>query len=169
MSAIEFTPSNTGSMPHVTSSVLGSSTNVSLQLDGSPCHGVVDTEDEGSPSLVCNLERGGSNLGPPKPGEAVNVMPESGESGTSPTDHGRQPVCGLGVAQAVIGAAQELARMTQFPGVADLAGLVIILIGMLTDKSDIIGGADNMIKRCRSLMFLLQRAANVLEEVRGDL
>ena len=59
--------------------------------------------------------------------------------------------------------------MTQFPGVADLAGLVIILIGMLTDKSDIIGGADNMIKRCRSLMFLLQRAANVLEEVRGDL
>ena len=92
----------------------------------------------------------------------------SNKSGNSPIDGRRKSVRGIGVAQAVLGAAQELARMSQFPGVTELAGLVIILMNMVSDKSDIIGVADNMVKRCRSVMFLLQRAASIFQEVRGD-
>lgn len=74
----------------------------------------------------------------------------------------------IGVGNAVVAAAQELARMTQVPGVAEAAGLVIVLMNLVTDSSNITGTVIHMVKRCRSVMVLLRRAASVLEEVRID-
>lgn len=112
---------------------------------------------------------GEGSTGPPTDAEeAGNGVPESKESESSPIGGRRKSVRGIGVAQAVLGAAHELARMSQFPGVTELAGLVIVLMNMVNDKSEIIGVADTMVKRCRSVLFLLQRAASVLQEVRGD-
>lgn len=110
----------------------------------------------------------GPTVPPTDAEEAGNGVPEAKGSENSPVGGRRKSVRGIGVAQAVLGAAHELARMSQFPGVTELAGLVIVLMNMVNDKSDIIGVADTMIKRCRSVLFLLQRAASVLQEVRGD-
>ena len=99
--------------------------------------------------------------------EAVHDIPEVTEGGNVPTGGSRAPTRGLGVAQAVMGAARELTRMSQIPGVADVAGLVIILMNLVMDNSEIAGTGDYMVRRCHSVLLLLQRAVGVLGEVSG--
>ena len=94
-----------------------------------------------------------------------SVVAESGDGGMSPSDSCRNPARGLSVAQAVIDAAQELATMCTVPGVAEVAGLVIVLMNLLEDSSNTMGAGENMVKRCRSVLLLVQRAAGVLGEV----
>lgn len=77
----------------------------------------------------------------------------------------REPVHGVGVVRAVIEAAEGLARVSQFPGVSDVVGSVIVLVHMVTARSDLLRVADNMVKRCRTLVLLLQRASSVLGKV----
>lgn len=83
----------------------------------------------------------------------------------SPSSDCRKTIRGFGVAQAVVGAARDLAQMSQIPGVTEATGLVIVLMNLVTDNSDIVGGAETMVKRCRSVVILLQRAARVLDYV----
>ena len=94
-----------------------------------------------------------------------NVTTESGASGAVSVGGSRATVRGMGVRHAVIAAVQELARMSPIPGVAEAAGWVIILMKLATDSSNNMGTAGHMVKRSRSFMGLLRRAASVLKEV----
>ena len=148
----------------------GGSIEPSVQLDDWCQVGDVDG-DGGSagsgacPPLISRQAKNGTEPSPVDEGEANNAMPESSESGTFPIRDCGKKSRGVGMTKTVIGAAQGLARMSQFPGVAEVAGLVVILMNIAADSSDIIGVTDNMVRRCHSVMGLLQRAERVLEEV----
>ena len=97
--------------------------------------------------------------------EVVYATSETSENRISPIGRSRQPSRGIGVAQAVMGAAQELISISEIPGVAEIAGLVMILMNLAADSSDINAAGDYMMRRCRSVLVILQRAANVLDQV----
>lgn len=122
-----------------------------------------DQNHEGHSSTSDQIRRR-SQVPPSDDGGSRHANPASGES-ENVSLRGEQDVRGISVTQAVLEAAQELARMSQIPGVAEVAGFVIILVNMVTDSSDLTGIADGMIKRCRTVMILLQRAASLLNEV----
>lgn len=92
-------------------------------------------------------------------------VPWSGGSGTMPMDGIREPGYDVGVVRAVIEAAEGLARLSQFPGVSQVVALVVIITNMVTVRSDLLAVADTMVKRCRTLMILVQSASSVLTEV----
>ena len=148
----------------------GGSITPSVQLDDWRQVGGIDG-DEGRarsgacPPSVSMPARDGTEPLSVDEGEANNAMPELSETGTFPIRDCRRKARGVGMTETVIGAAKGLARMSQFPGVAEVAGLVVVLMNLATDSSDIIGASDTMVKRCRSVMGLLQRAERVLEEV----
>lgn len=93
------------------------------------------------------------------------AMLGSNESAASPGKSFRRPTRSLGVVEAVLEAAHVLARTSPIPGVAEMAGLVAILVKVAKDDSSITGAGDSMVKRCRSVFLLVQRAAEVLDEV----
>eukprot|EP00904_Undaria_pinnatifida_P011787 jgi/Undpi1/7739/HiC_scaffold_23.g10212.m1 len=95
----------------------------------------------------------------------VDDMPDSGERESADIGDDRKPSFAIGVAPAVLGVAQELARMSQMPGVTEVAGLVIVLMNLVMDSSEVVRDADSMVKRCRSVLGLLQRADGVLQQV----
>lgn len=72
------------------------------------------------------------------------------------------PSNNFGVAQAVIDAAYELAIWSQFPGVSEAATLVGILVGLIRDSRGSVVESEASVKRCRSIVFTLQRATNIL-------
>ncbi|CAN0419495.1 unnamed protein product, partial [Scytosiphon promiscuus] len=63
-------------------------------------------------------------------------------------------------------AAQELAERSQIPGVGEAAALVSILVNLVADSRSNAEGAEARLKQCRSIIRLLQRAAEVLGKVR---
>ena len=165
-------PEPLGTVPNVDEIKGDGSTNASLQLNDA-CEAGSEIGDKCShdghrPSVAASAT-GGAMHASSDDEEAVNATPASQGGGNSPIDSRRRPVRGIGIAQAVLGAAQELAQMSQFPGVSELAGLVVVLMNMVNDNSTIAGVAETMVKRCRSVMFLLQSAASVLQEVRADM
>ena len=121
---------------------------------------------QGHRSSVAVSAMEGAERSPNEEDKVSNAIEESGTSGTVAFDGSRTAARGIGVGHAVMAAAQELAQMSQIPGIPEAARLVIILMNLLTDSSNIMGTADHMVKRCRSLMVLLRRAASLLEEVR---
>lgn len=127
-----------------------------------------NNEDAKRSSSVPSPTIEGSEQSPIEGKQSGYATPAPCENITSPSGTSRKPVRRVGVAQAVIGAAQDLARMSQIPGVAEAAGLVGVLMNLVTDSSDMSRTTDHVVKRCRSVMVLLQRAASVLEEVRDD-
>lgn len=78
----------------------------------------------------------------------------------------RSSAGGIGVARAVMEAAQELAQKSQIPGVCDAATLLAVLVNLVTDNMGNIEGVEWRIKRCRSILIMLERAARVLGKVR---
>ncbi|CAM9178344.1 unnamed protein product, partial [Laminaria digitata] len=80
---------------------------------------------------------------------------------TTPTNR-RGKSAGLGLGQAVGDAAQELARNCQIPGVSEAATAVSILIDLVADNRDAKDGTESSLRRCRSIVMMLQRAAKVL-------
>ncbi|CAM9446055.1 unnamed protein product, partial [Hapterophycus canaliculatus] len=62
---------------------------------------------------------------------------------------------------AVVAAAQELAQHCQIPGVSEAATVVSILVKLVTDSQDA-ARDDARLKRCRSIVMMLERAAKVL-------
>ena len=142
----------------------------SVQLDDWRQAGGIDGDEGRAESGACSPSvqipaRDGTEPLPVDGGEANTAMPVLNESGTFPIRDYRRKARGVGITEAVIGAAKGLARMSQFPGVAEVAGLVVVLMNLATDSSDIVGASDTMVRRCRSVMGLLQRAERVLEEV----
>lgn len=72
---------------------------------------------------------------------------------------------GFGYGRAVLTAAQELAQHCQIPGVSEAATMVSILINLVSDSRDCTSRGDAGVKRCRSIVMILKRAAKVLGKV----
>ncbi|CAM9813426.1 unnamed protein product, partial [Ectocarpus sp. 6 AP-2014] len=86
----------------------------------------------------------------------------SGKGETSQTDSRRASVVtSVGVGQAVLVLAQELAHHCQVPGVSEVATLVSLLVNLVTDSCDNSGGSDGRLRQCRSIIVLLNRADKV--------
>ncbi|CAM9529744.1 unnamed protein product, partial [Ectocarpus fasciculatus] len=104
---------------------------------------------------------------------ADTVIPP--ENGPVPGDSGaplmagvrRTSDGGVGYGQAVMAAAQELAEHCQIPGVSEAATAVSILVRLVSDSRENAGRGDDGVKRCRSMIMILERAAKVLGKASG--
>ncbi|CAM9326458.1 unnamed protein product, partial [Ectocarpus sp. 8 AP-2014] len=67
---------------------------------------------------------------------------------------------GVAYGQAVLVAAEELVHHCQIPGVSEAATAVSILVHLVLDSRDLTSGTG--VKRCRSIVMMLERAAKVL-------
>lgn len=92
--------------------------------------------------------------------------PTLAEIGPSSSSDRRASSDGIGLGQAVGDAAHELARNCHIPGVSEAAAAVAILVNMVTDNRDTKNGTEASLRRCRSIVMMLQRAAKVLGKVR---
>lgn len=103
-----------------------------------------------------------------KPFVADEPAPVPDKAPTSPSTVRRKAsICtGIGIATAVAESAHELARSSQIPGVSETAAAVSILVNLLTDNQDNKKSAEASLRRCRSIVTMLQRAAKVLDKVR---
>lgn len=71
----------------------------------------------------------------------------------------------VGLGQAVMVAAQELAHHCQVPGVSEVATLVSLLVNLVSDSCGNISGSDGRLRQCRSIITLLNRADKVAGNV----
>lgn len=97
----------------------------------------------------------------------VDDNPEStlDEIGTLSSTGRRGSSSGIGLGHAVVEAAQDLARNCHIPGVTEVATVVSILANLVMDNRHHTKGTYASLKRCQSIVMLLQRAAKVLGRV----
>eukprot|EP00903_Cladosiphon_okamuranus_P019138 g17605.t1 len=99
---------------------------------------------------------------------ADTVPDESKSGGDSAEDVGSREAAGnLGVAQAVAEAAEQLAQYSAVPGVSEAATFVVLLVNLLSDSRGNAKAIEASMKRCRYFVYMLQRAAKVLEKGEG--
>ena len=72
----------------------------------------------------------------------------------------------LDVVEAVVEAGHQLASNSAIPGICEAARLVSILVRLVTDYRDGSSEVEWRVKRCRSIIFMLERAGEVLAKVR---
>lgn len=72
----------------------------------------------------------------------------------------------IDVVDAVVEAGHHVASHSAIPGVCEAARLVSILVGLVTDYQDGSSEVEWRVKRCRSIIFMLERAGEVLAKVR---
>lgn len=72
---------------------------------------------------------------------------------------------GVGLGEAVMDAAQELAYHCLIPGVSEAAAAVSILVTLFSDGRDLNSGYDANLKQCRSIVLMLERASKVAGKV----
>ncbi|CBJ27854.1 conserved unknown protein [Ectocarpus siliculosus] len=75
----------------------------------------------------------------------------------------RRTSSGVGCGQAVLAAAEKLAHSCQIPGISEAATAVSILIRLVLDSRDLTSSPG--VKRCRSIVVMLERASKVLGNV----
>ncbi|CAM9108702.1 unnamed protein product [Ectocarpus sp. 8 AP-2014] len=68
----------------------------------------------------------------------------------------------LGLGHAVLGAAQELARHCQVPGISEAAAVLCIMANLFTDSRENDRASDSRLKQCRSIVMALKRAEKVV-------
>ncbi|CAM9297409.1 unnamed protein product [Ectocarpus sp. 12 AP-2014] len=68
----------------------------------------------------------------------------------------------LGLGHAVLGAAQELARHCQVPGISEAAAVLCIMANLFTDNRENDRANDSRLKQCRSIVMALKRAEKVV-------
>lgn len=93
--------------------------------------------------------------------------PNVDDVGSSSSTGRRKSSRGSGLGRAVAELAQQLALNSQIPGVSEAAGAVSILVDLLTNNRENKKGAEASLKRCGSIVVMLQRAAKVLGKVSG--
>ncbi|CAM9852438.1 unnamed protein product, partial [Ectocarpus fasciculatus] len=116
---------------------------------------------QSSSPIIADSAGGNGTLGPPNRHDgapsaaapALAVAPAGGRRRTS---------SGVGYGQAILTAAEELAHQCQIPGVSEAAKAVSILIHLVLDSRDLTSRGDAEVKRCRSIVMMLERAAKVL-------
>lgn len=80
----------------------------------------------------------------------------------------KAPSTSIGVAQAVLVAARQLAHNCQVPGISEAASMVSIFVTLVADNRDSNGRSDREVKCCRSIIMMLQRATEVVGKVRAS-
>lgn len=90
--------------------------------------------------------------------KAVGVSDEGGDKGSGGAMR-------LGVVQAVMGAAQEVAQRSAVPGVSEAATLVVVLVKLASDTMNNPAAVESRERWCRSILLMLERAAEVLGKV----
>ncbi|CBJ30083.1 putative CTR1-like protein kinase/ leucine rich repeat-containing protein [Ectocarpus siliculosus] len=103
--------------------------------------------------LGFSVDEGADDAPPPVAAAAAAAAAASGRRKTS---------SGVEYGQAVLAAAEELAHHCQIPGVSEAATVVSILVHLVTDSRDSLSRGDLAVKRCRSIVMMLERAAKVL-------
>ncbi|CAN0183301.1 unnamed protein product, partial [Ectocarpus fasciculatus] len=68
----------------------------------------------------------------------------------------------LGLGHAVLGAAQELARQCQVPGISEAAAVLCIMANLFTDSRENDWASDSRLRQCRSIVMALKRAEKVV-------
>ncbi|CAM9373156.1 unnamed protein product, partial [Scytosiphon promiscuus] len=68
----------------------------------------------------------------------------------------------LGLGQAVLVAAQELARSCQVPGISEAAGVLCIMANLFIDSRENDKASDTRLRQCRSIVMALKRAGKVV-------
>ncbi|CAM9849898.1 unnamed protein product [Ectocarpus sp. 6 AP-2014] len=68
----------------------------------------------------------------------------------------------LGLGHAVLGAAQELARHCQVPGISEAAAVLCIMANLFTDNRENDRENDSRLRQCRSIVMALKRAEKVV-------
>lgn len=89
----------------------------------------------------------------------------SRESAASSIAAGRRTPCDIGCGQAAMVAAQQLAHNCQIPGVSEAVTVVSMLIQLVSNSKDDVSRVDARLRRCRSIVMMLERAAKVLGKV----
>ncbi|CAN0386885.1 unnamed protein product, partial [Scytosiphon promiscuus] len=92
-------------------------------------------------------------------------MPALDAKGGASSNRHRGSSDGLLLGHAVGAAAQELAFNCQIPGVCEAAAAVSILVNLVTDTRQSKNGTEASLRRCRSIVLMLERAAKVLGKV----
>ena len=72
---------------------------------------------------------------------------------------------GIGLGEAVMEAAENLAYHCQIPGVSEAASVVSTLVKLVSDSRDISSGGDSNLRQCRSIVRTLERASTVAGRV----
>lgn len=96
---------------------------------------------------------------------AVSMPADLGASGASSTACQRRSRDGVGLGQAALEAAQELALHCQIPVVSEAAAVVSILVKLVSDSRDNSSGGETRLRQCRSIVFMLEQAARVAGKV----
>ncbi|CAM9404226.1 unnamed protein product [Ectocarpus sp. 12 AP-2014] len=94
--------------------------------------------------------------------ERDDGAPSAAAPAPAPAGGRRQTSSEVGYGQAVLAAAEELAHHCQIPGVSEAATAVSILIHLVLDSRDLTSRGEAAVKRCRSIVTMLERAAKVL-------
>ncbi|CAM9974886.1 unnamed protein product [Scytosiphon promiscuus] len=74
---------------------------------------------------------------------------------------------GIGLGDAVMAAAVDLAQHCHIPGVSEAATALSILVKMVSDSRD--SGSDAKLRQCRSIVRILERAGEVAEKGDGTM
>ncbi|CAM9106764.1 unnamed protein product [Ectocarpus sp. 13 AM-2016] len=98
--------------------------------------------------------------GGPTPGEALGG--DTGGTAASSSASRRGSNGDIGFGQAVLAAAQELARSCEIPGVSEAAGVLCIMANLFTDSRDIDQASKSRLRQCRSIVLALTRADKVV-------
>lgn len=88
-----------------------------------------------------------------------------GGSGASPAASRQGSAGDIGLGQAVLAAAQELARSCQIPGVSEAAGAVCIMANLFLDNLENDKASTFRLRQCRSMVLALKRADKVVGKV----
>lgn len=88
---------------------------------------------------------------------------DDGMSGASSPETRRGSRDGVGLGQAAMEGAQELAHHCQIPGISEAATLLSVLVKLVSDSRD--SGSDTRLRQCRSIVMVLERAAEVAGKV----
>ena len=101
--------------------------------------------------------------GAPKPGGEASGG--GGSPGAYAAASRQSSASDVGLGQAVLAAAQELARSCQIPGVSEAAGAVCIMANLFTDSRENDKAGTTRLRQCRSIVLALKRADKVVGKV----
>ena len=93
-----------------------------------------------------------------------SMQADLGKSQASSTASRRGSGDGIGLGEAVMDAAMELAKSSQIPGVSEAATALSILAKMVSNSRDT--ESDARLRRCRWIVRMLGQASEVAEKVR---
>ncbi|CAM9383003.1 unnamed protein product [Ectocarpus fasciculatus] len=94
--------------------------------------------------------------------DAASVAGEPKSEGEAASREGSASDIGLG--QAVLAAAQELARSCQILGVSEAAGAVCIMANLFSDRRENDKTSASRLRQCRSMVLALKRADKVVAQ-----